>query len=98
MPKFSDIRFSMLQIDNVFRELRVPGVGSESKQTEAFSKEEEDQLWTSGALAMDTPKGLLRAVFFFKWEEFLSLQWNRASTAKDFPDTACSRPSEICLY
>ena len=43
---FSDIRFSTLQnaLGNVFRELRIQGVGSEGKQTEAFSKEEENQL------------------------------------------------------
>ena len=59
---FSDILQNAL--DNVFRDLRIQRVGSEGKQTEAFSKEEENQLWTSGALGTDTPKEVLRALFF----------------------------------
>ena len=51
-------------LHNVFRDLRVKGVGSQSKVTEMFTKEEE-LLWSSGALSTDTPKGLLHAVFFF---------------------------------
>ena len=58
---FSDPRFATLQncLDNLFRYLRARGVGSESKNAEVFSKEEEDQLWTSGMLSVETPKGLL---------------------------------------
>ena len=69
---FSDVRFVSLQnaLDNIFRELRAQRVGSESKQSEAFSKEEEDQLWTSGVLGTDTPQSLLRAVFFLNGKNF----------------------------
>lgn len=43
---FSDVHFATLQnaLDNVFRELRVEGFGSERKQMEVFSKEEEGML------------------------------------------------------
>ena len=69
---FSDPRFTTLQnyLDNLFRDLRARGVGSESKNAEVFSKEEEDQLWTSGTLSVDSPKGLLRAVFYLNGKNF----------------------------
>ena len=57
-------------MDNVFRKLRVQGVCSVSKSTEAFTKDEMDQLWCSGSLSADTPRGLLRAVFFLNGISF----------------------------
>ena len=51
-------------IDNVFRGLRSSGVGSSSKSAEMFSKEEENKLWDSRVLGTESPKSLLRAVFF----------------------------------
>ena len=53
-------------MDNVFRKLCTEG-----RSTEAFSKEEIDWLWVSGALSISTPKGLLQALFFPKWSKFL---------------------------
>lgn len=46
------------------------GVGAGSKQTEAFSKNEEDQLWTTGVLGSDNPNSLLRAVFYLNGSNF----------------------------
>ena len=57
-------------MDNVFRKLRSEGVSAENKATEAFSKGEIDQLWASGILCVDNPKGLLRAVFFMNGISF----------------------------
>ena len=51
-------------MDNVFRKLRAQGISVDNKPTEAFSKDEIEQLWASRSLCSDTPKGLLRAVFF----------------------------------
>ena len=51
-------------LDNLFKQLKSDGVGSNSQHTENISPEEEDRLWTSGVLNVTTPKGLLRAVFF----------------------------------
>ena len=61
----TDHRFAAFHnaLGNVFRELRTEGVGAESKQTEAFSKEEESALWECGVLNTNDPKGLL--VLFF---------------------------------
>ena len=69
---FSDPRFSALQntLDNVFRDLCTRGVGSESKNAEVFTKEDEECLWTSDTLSVDTSKGLLRAVFFLNGNNF----------------------------
>ena len=68
----SELQFVGLHnaMDNVFRKLRVGGASIESKCTETFSKEEIDQLWLSGALSAETPKGLLRAVFFQNGKSF----------------------------
>ena len=69
---FSDSCFITLQnyLDNLFRDLWARGVGWESKSAEVFSKEEEDQLWTVGTLSAETPKGLLRAVFYLNGKNF----------------------------
>ena len=50
-------------LDNILRELRADGVGV-PRQAEIFTKEDEESLWLSGVLTTETPKGLLRAVFF----------------------------------
>ena len=52
-------------LDNLFKELRVSGVGASSSHCEGISIEEEDKLWSSGVLNTDTPKGLLRVVFYY---------------------------------
>ena len=46
------------------------GIGAESKSAEVFTKEEEDQLWSSDTLSTNTSKGLLRAVFFLNGKYF----------------------------
>ena len=57
-------------LDNVLRDLRARGVGSESQETEAFSKEEEERLWSSGTLGDDNPRSLLHAVFYLNGKNF----------------------------
>ena len=51
-------------LQNTFCEFQASNPASETRSAEPFSEEEEDQLWTSGALSTDTPMGLLCAVFF----------------------------------
>ena len=67
----SDHRFSTFHnaLDNVLRDLRMKGIG-QSRQTEAFSKQDEEVLWESGVLSDDSPKSLLRAVFFLNGKNF----------------------------
>ena len=56
-------------IDNLFKNLRSSGIGA-TKHTESISPEEEELLWTSKVLNVDTPLGLLRAVFFYNGKCF----------------------------
>ena len=53
-------------LHNVFRDLSSKRVGAQARQTEAFSMEDEEALWESGALGCDTLKRLLRNVSFLK--------------------------------
>ena len=46
------------------------GIGAESRQTETFSKDEEEKLWNSGVLGSNNPKPLLRAVFYLNGRNF----------------------------
>jgi hypothetical protein len=58
------------------------GVAAKSKATEAFTKDEEEQSWSSGVLSTDNPKRLLR---FSEWEELLLPWWRRALQSKAEP-------------
>ena len=74
-PNFLDTkdhRFAKFHsgLDNVLRDLRVQGVGADSQQTEAFSTDEEQILWESGVLGIDSPTKLLRTVFFLNGKNF----------------------------
>ena len=57
-------------LDNVLRDLRVRGIGAERRQTETFSKDDEEKLWNSGVLGSNNPKPLLRAVFYLNGRNF----------------------------
>ena len=46
------------------------GIGSEKKTAKPFSKEEEQQLWSSGALGVQDPVSLQRAVFSSNGKSF----------------------------
>ncbi len=67
-----DTRFRTLQnvIDNTFKKLRSEGVGCSAKHTEILTKEEERQLWESGAIGTSTPRALLSCLFL-EWQELL---------------------------
>ena len=67
-----DPAFSTFQVtlDNLFRSLCSDGVGVTSCHTESISSEEESELWASGVLNIDTPKGLLRCVFYYNGKCF----------------------------
>ena len=57
-------------LDNALRELRLQGVGFETKEAQSFTKEEEESLWESGVLSTTNAKGWLRAVFFLNGKNF----------------------------
>ena len=54
-------------LDNLFKTLRKEGIGCEAKHAETISKEEESRLWDKGVLNVTSPKGLLRAVFYYNF-------------------------------
>lgn len=50
--------------DSLFKKLHSKGIGTETKATTVISASEEDKLWESGVINMDTPQGLLRGFFY----------------------------------
>ena len=56
--------------DSYYRKLHAMGIGTERKVTEVFDANDEDRLWSSGTLNLDTPQGLLNAVFFYNGKNF----------------------------
>jgi len=68
---FQDPHYKPLKnvCDSVFKKTTQKGIGTEIKQTPVLSLPEEDLLWER-AINLDTPKGLLRAVFFCNVKKF----------------------------
>ena len=58
-------------LDNVLQELRSKGVGAESRQTKAFSLDDEGLLWMSGILGCGNAKTLLQTVVYLNGKNFL---------------------------
>ena len=56
--------------DRYYRQLRVMGIGANPKKAEIITPEEEDHLWNSGVLGIETPKALLNAVFYYNGKNF----------------------------
>lgn len=63
---FQDASFKPLKnvCDSLFKRLHSKGIGTETKATPVISANEEDKLWESGVINMDTPQGLLRGFFY----------------------------------
>ena len=74
-PNFLDRRnpaFSALTtvLDNLFKTLHCSGVGAKATHTEGITSDEEDKLWETNVLNIDTPLGLLWCVFFYNGKCF----------------------------
>ncbi len=52
-------------LDGIFKKLRAEGVGASPKHAKPFSKEEENELWKSGAIGTHSPLALLNAIFYY---------------------------------
>ena len=59
-PRFRDFHGAC---EVIFFQLHQRGIGTDVKHTAVISNEEEDKLWSSGALNVTDPKGLQHAVF-----------------------------------
>ena len=65
-PEFTEFTITL---DNIFKGLRSSEIGADSSDTEAISREEES-LWSSGVVNVDSAQGLLRAVFYYNGKCF----------------------------
>lgn len=66
-PNFlnKDYAYFHVSLDNLLRSLRKDGFVAASSHAEGISTDEENILWDSGVLNVDSPLGLLRAVFYY---------------------------------
>lgn len=62
-----DDRFNRLHtvLDNLSRQLHKEGIGTSKAQARVVTVAEEEQLWDSEVIGIDTPEALLNAVFFY---------------------------------
>ena len=67
-----DTRFQQLQgtLDAQFHKLHSEGTGVKTKYAEILQKENEEKLWTSGAMGLTTPRALQNAAFFIAGKMF----------------------------
>jgi len=67
-----DVEFKPLKnvCDSVFKRLHAKGIGTKTKATEVITQKEKDTLWELGVINLDTPIGLLYAVFFYNGKNF----------------------------
>ena len=54
----------------IFKKLHSKGIGALLKTTAVFSSDDEKKLWDTNVLNLETPIGLLRAVFFYNGKNF----------------------------
>ena len=68
----SDPEFEKLRnvCDTYYRELHSKGIGAEVKRTPVLTIADEDKLWATSVLSLETPEGLLRAAFFYNGKNF----------------------------
>ena len=83
-------------LDNLFKSLRLQGVGSTSA-TECISAEEEELLWSSAVLKTDTPMGLVQAAFFFIGKSFC-LQGGQEHRQLKLSQLECLRDPDRYVY
>ena len=57
-------------LDALYRKLHSQGIGCSSKQTKVLTDEDEEKLWSTGVLDLETPQGLLNCVFFLNGKNF----------------------------
>ena len=58
-------------LDRRYRELHAQGVGTTKQQSEILSCSEEEQLWDTETLGVDSPLALQYAVFFYNGLNFV---------------------------
>ena len=73
-----DPRFKQLQgtLDVLFHQLHSEGLGTKINSADVFTQEDEQKLWCSGVLSLDTPKSLQNAAFFHCGKDVLPSRWS----------------------
>jgi hypothetical protein len=61
-PNFTPLKKVM---DSHFKQLHSEGLGTNPSQSDVISKDNENLLWSKGVMGLDTPKQLVRTVFFY---------------------------------
>jgi len=69
---FTDDEFKPLKnlCDSIFKRLHSKGIGTSLKAAAVLSADDEKKLWDTKVLDLETPVGLLRAVFFYNGKNF----------------------------
>ena len=69
---FQDVHFKPLKnvCDSIFKRLHQKGIGADIKRTAVLSQEQENQFWEKRIFDLNTPIGLLRAIFFYNGKNF----------------------------
>ena len=83
----TDNRFRGLKGACFSRSLREQGIGGEVKHAAIFTREEENKLWGTATIAVDSPLALVRAVFFYVGKN-LCLRGGQ--------EQRCLQPSQFC--
>ena len=66
-PVFRDIHRAC---DSVYRKLHQQGVGTEVRHAPVITDAEEEKMWATDVIGINTPKSLQRAVFFYVGKRF----------------------------
>ena len=65
-------------METVYQSMHKEGVGVEIHHAAIITEEEEDRLWNLGILGDESPRALIRSVFFLNGKKLLSPGWSRA--------------------
>ena len=100
-PQFcsSKLAFRRLNwiLDNLFKELRIEGIGSSSKHHDPISKQDINQLLKTGILGTKAPTQLLNAVFFTT-DLYCCLRGGEEHRSLCFSDFKCTSNPNMWTY
>lgn len=69
-PAFTSFQATL---NNLFKSLRKDGIGAEASRAETITPDEEDTLWETGVLNIDTPKAYFVVYFTTMESAFVSV-------------------------
>ena len=69
-------------LENRYRQLHASAIGTNRKQVEIITRDEEEKLWQVQILSSESPKSLLRAVFYLNGVNFVLRGGNKHRSLK----------------